>query len=308
MHEFEYRAPTTLEEALSLLQEYGDDAKVVAGGTALLIMMKQQLVQPAVLVDLQNLPGMRGIDEADGGLRVGALTRHREVETSSLVQRRLPALAETFARVATVSIRNAATVGGNVAHGDPSLDPPAMLTALDARVRVAGPKGTRELPLEGLYVDYYETNIEPGEIVMEVLVPSLGPRTAATYFKFLPRTEDDYATVGVAARVTLSEDGSVCADARVALSAAGSTTIRARAAEDAVRGRAAEESTFREAGTAARDECDPLSDLRGSSEYKRDMVEVFVRRALIEATRRVREGVGASSPRNSAGSDGGARR
>ncbi len=292
MYGFTYQAPESLEETQQLLAEHGDEAKLLAGGTALVIMLKQELVNPTYLVDLRRLNGpLREIVDEDGGLRIGALTSHRQLETSELARRRAPALVETLHHLATVRIRNAATVGGSVAHGDPSLDLPATLVALDATVDVSSASGARTLSVDGLYLDYYETRLRPDEVVRSVRVPSLAPNTAATYLKYLSRTEDDYATVGVAARVTLDPTGARCEDVRLALSAAGSTTIRARAAEDALRGQPATEEAFRAAGAAVRDEVDPISDVRGSAEYKRDMAEVFVRRALERAVAQTRTGL-----------------
>ncbi len=283
MNTFEYRAARSLEEALALLAEYGDEAKLIAGGTALVILMKQQLVQPGCLIGLQGVPELAGVRLAEGGLVAGALATHRELEVSPAVARHWPALAATFARVATIRIRNVATIGGNLAHGDPALDPPVTLTALDAQVRLASARGDRLVPLDELFVDYYETAIQPDEILAELRVPPMPPRSAAAFLKFLPRTEDDYGTVTVAVRLTVDASGARCEDVRIALGAAGATTLRARGGEAVLRGQTIGDEVFREAGAVARGEADPLSDIRGSSAYKRDMVAVFVRRALVQA-------------------------
>ncbi len=289
MYPFAYQAPRSLEETHELLAEWGDEAKLLAGGTALVILLKQELVNPTYLVDLRHLNGpLRQVVEEDGALRIGALATHRQVETSAIVQSRLPAVADTLRHVATVRIRNAATVGGSVAHGDPSLDLPATLVALDATVTASSAAGDRSLPIDGLYLDYYETGLRPDEVVRDVRIPLLAPHTGATYLKYLSRTEDDYATVGVAARVTLDATGQRCEEVRVALSAAGSTTIRARSVEDVLRGQPASAEAFRTASASVRDEVDPISDVRGSAEYKRDMAEVFVRRALVRAAAEAR--------------------
>ena len=293
MQPFSYRAPASLDETRSLMAEWGDEAKLIAGGTALVILLKQELVNPTYLVDLRHLaPELTYVREEDGGVRLGGLTTLRTLETSDTVRQRLPALAETLHHVATMRIRNAATIGGNVAHGDPALDAPATLIALDGSVNVTSQSGERSLPLDGFYLDYYETQLQPDEVVHDVWIPLAPPHTGATYLKYLSRTEDDYATVGVAARLTLDDNGERCEDVRLALSAAGSTVIRARAAEDALRGQPATVEAFRAAAAAVRDEVDPISDIRGSSEYKRDMAEVFVRRALEQAAARARNGAG----------------
>ena len=283
MKPFEFHAPDSVDEVLSLLAEHGEDAKLIAGGSALLIMMKQDLVQPAHLVSLHRLADLRGIDQRDGGLRIGALQTHRELETSPLVAQHFPALAETFHKVATIRIRMAATIGGNLAHGDPALDPPVTLLALGASVRLQSRGGSRMVPLDELFVDYYETAVQPDEVLTEVVVPAMPPRSSAAFLKFLPRTEDDYGTVTTAVRLTADASGQRCEDVRITLGAAGSTTLRARAAEDALRGQPLSEEAFRAAGAVARGESDPISDLRGSATYKQDMVEVFVRRALVRA-------------------------
>ncbi len=283
MNLFDYRAVGSVDEALSLLAEYGDEAKLIAGGTALVIMMKQNLVQPSCLVDVRNISDLSGIRTSGEALSIGSLTTHREVETSPLVARHFPALAYTYSKVATIRIRDVATVGGNLAHGDPSLDPPVTLTALDARVRLVSGEGERVVPLDELYLDYYETDVRQGELLAELQVPFMPPRSQAAFIKFLPRTEDDYGTVTVGVRLTLDESGQRCADARVVLGAAASTTLRVRDAEAVLRGQAIGDAAFREAGAVAREQADPVSDIRGSSDYKKDMVEVFVRRALRQA-------------------------
>src|SRR5882762_6721950 len=170
MNAFEYAAPRTLDEALGVLREHGDEAKVIAGGTALVTMMRQRLVSPGYLVSLREIPGLGRIEVANGGVRIGALVTHREVETSPLVRERIPVLAETFRRVATVRIRHMATVGGALAHADPNQDPPVTLLALGARVEIRGARGSRELPLAEFFRDYYETALEPGELVTAIKV------------------------------------------------------------------------------------------------------------------------------------------
>lgn len=283
MKPFDYRVPADLDEALALLAEHGDEGKLLAGGTALVILMKQELVQPSCLIDLRRLTSLAGIRELDGGLAVGALTTLREVETSPLVAGAFPALVETFARVANIRVRHVATVGGGLAHGDPSQDPPVTLLALDAEVHLVSAEGERTLPLDELFVDYYDTAVQPTEVLAEVRIPQLPPRSAATFLKFTPRTEDDYGTVTVAVRLTADPAGTRCEDVRIALGAVGSTTLRARAAESALKGQPLADAAFREAAALARAATDPIADLRGSSAYKQRMAEVFVRRALERA-------------------------
>jgi len=288
---FEYRAPRVLDEALAVLREHGEDARVVAGGTALVTMMRQHLVRPGCLVSLRDVQGLNRIEATNGALRLGALVTHREAEVSPLVRERLPVLAETFRRVATVRIRHMATIGGALAHADPNQDPPVTLLALGARVEIRGARGHRELPLEEFFRDYYETALEPGELVTAVTVPLLPVASGATFLKFLPRTADDYATVAVAAIVTLEPDGERCREARIALGSVGVTPLRGMAAEAILSGQRLSESLLQAAGEAVKGVVDPLSDHRGSAAYKREMAGVMIRRALTqawEAARRAR--------------------
>ena len=292
MNAFEYRAPRGLDEALAVLREHGEDARVVAGGTALVTMMRQHLVRPGCLVSLRDVQGLNRIEATNGALRLGALVTHREAEVSPLVRERLPVLAETFRRVATVRIRHMATIGGALAHADPNQDPPVTLLALGASVEIRGARGHRELPLGEFFRDYYETALEPGELVTAVTVPLLPVASGATFLKFLPRTADDYATVAVAAIVTLEPDGERCREARIALGSVGVTPLRAREAEALLAGERLSESLLRAAGEAVKGRVDPLSDHRGSAAYKREMTEVMVGRALTQAWEAARRSAG----------------
>ena len=202
---FEYRTPKNLKEVHATLKEFGADAKLISGGTALVIMMKQRLVRPSCLVSLGSVRGLNGIELKNGGVSIGGLATHRSVEGSSLVRRRLPMLAETYHHVATLRIRNVATVGGGLAHADPNQDPPPSLIALGATVKVTSANGSRVIPLDEFFKGYYETVLNPDEIITEVMVPKLAANTGAAYIKFLPRTADDYATVSAAAVLTLDK-------------------------------------------------------------------------------------------------------
>lgn len=278
LHDFTFHRPATLQEACALLDEHGYDAQPFAGGTALVVLMKQSLALPDHLVSLDRIEGMSEIRLDGDALHVGALVRHRDVETSPLVREVVPLLAETYARVATVRIRNMATVGGGLAHADPAQDPPAALIALGASVRAVSSGGARTIPVEELFFDYYESALEPGEIIESVTVPRPAPGARSVYLKFLPRTEDDYATVAVAA-VGEVDDGT-CASVRVALIAAGPTPVRATEVESALTGQPVSAESIRLAAETVRDQVDPLDDFRGSADYKREMAVVFTRRAL----------------------------
>ena len=283
MQPFEYRTPKSVKEVQQELKQFGTDGKLIAGGTALIIMMKQRLVRPTCLISLRSVRGLAGIAEKNGALRIGGSTTHREVETSSLVRRRLPFLAETYRRVATIRVRNMATVGGGLAHADPNQDPPPTLIALGATLKASSTDGSRIIPLEEFFTDYYETVLKPDEVITEVSVPRLPSNSAGAYLKFLPRTADDYATVSAAAVVTLDKAKKIFSDVRIALGSVGTTPIRAREAEAVLRGQPVKAEALREAAEKAKQAVDPISDFRGSAAYKREMAGVFVRRALEKA-------------------------
>ncbi len=280
---FEYRTPKTLKEVQADLKKFGSDAKVIAGGTALVIMMKQRLVRPTCLISLRSVRGLNKIALKDGGIQIGGLATHREVETSSLVRRRIPTLAETYRHVATIRVRTMATVGGGLAHADPNQDPPPTLIALGATLKAASANGARTIPIEEFFTDYYETVLKPDELITEVFIPRLPANSGAAYLKFLPRTADDYATVSAAAVVTLDKTKKAFADVRIALGSVGTTPIRATEAEAVLRGQPVKAEALREAAEKAKKAVDPISDFRGSAAYKKEMAGVFVRRALEKA-------------------------
>ena len=278
MRDFYFHSPSTLEEALQLLDEHQEDGRPMAGGTALVVLMKQSLLEADHLISLSRVPGLAGVRLESDGLHIGALTHHREVETSDLVKQHAPLLAEVYHHVATIRIRNVATVGGGIAHADPAQDPPPGLIVLDARVKLQSRNGERILPITEVFQDYYETAIQPGELLTEVIVPTTHSGVRTAYLKFLPRTADDYATIAVAARADVN-NGSV-RNLRVALGAAGPTPVHATAVEQALEGQSISPDAIRRAAEAVADQVDPLEDFRGSSDYKRDMAVVFTRRAL----------------------------
>ena len=292
MNDFQYHTPHSLEEAFSLLEQHGDDARIIAGGTALILFMNQRLVQPGHLLSLQRIPGLDGISATDDGIQIGAMCTHREVETSTVLKRTVPLLCETYHHVATPRIRNMATVGGGLIHADPNLDPPPSLIVLGAQAALESSTGQRKVAVEELFLDYYETVIRPDEILTQVDIPPLPPNSGTCYIKFLPRTADDYATVSVAALLTLGEDGATCEEAKIALGSLGATPIRARQAENILRGHPVTPDLIQQAAEVAEGEVDPMDDFRGSSGYKRQMAKVFTRRALEHALDSVR---GASS-------------
>ncbi len=282
MIDFEYHAPTSLDQVFGLLDQYGDDARVMAGGTALVIQMKQRLSQPGHVIGLRQVGGLNSIESTTEGLRIGALCTQRQIENSILIAEDLPLLTDTFRKIATPRIRNMATIGGGLVNGDPNQDPPPALIALGASAVMTCKSGDRVVPLEDLFLDYYETDIHPGEVLTSVLVPPAPAGSGSVYLKFLPRTADDYGTVSAAAIVSKEQDGTF-KDVRIVLGSVGVTPIRAKDAEDALRGKALTDENIRAATALVKDAVDPLEDFRGSSEYKTDMAEVFARRAVEQA-------------------------
>jgi carbon-monoxide dehydrogenase medium subunit len=285
MIRFDYQEPTTLKKAFSLMEKHGDDARVIAGGTSLIIMMRQRLLTPKVVISLGRIPKFDRIGyRSKDGLRIGAGARHRDVELSPAVKKHYPLLHETFRKVAQPRIRNMGTVGGNLAGGDPLTDPGASLIALDAEVTLASSKGQRTLRLDEFFIDYYQTAMEPGELLTEIHVPP-PQRPGWSHIKFTPRSIEDFATVGVA--ITLQANNGTCDDIRIGLNSVASTIVRARKAEEVLRGKPITDINLQEMGEVAATECDPTDDNRGSAEYKRDLVKVLVRRAAQEAYQRL---------------------
>lgn len=279
---FEMMAPTSLEEALSLLDPDEPTVRPVAGGTALMLMMKAGVFTPTRLVCLHGVePEFSRITLASNGeLRIGAMATLREVEKDPNVAVRLPVLKRAMRTLSSVRVRNVARVGGALAHGDPHMDLPPVLSALGARVSIAGASGNRELALDELYAGYYETVLEKNELITAVTVPALNGRKAA-YMKITSRTADDWPALGVAVTFAL-EDGAI-RDPVVVVSAATEKVTRMGAAESALQGAVPDDAVLRRAGDAAADEVQTLSDAHGSAPYKRELLRVYLRRAVRQA-------------------------
>ncbi len=281
---FDYHQPDSLDQATELLARHGGDAIALAGGTAVMLLLQQGLIRPAHVVGLGGIAALRGIRSDAQGLWIGAHATHREAERSPELRAAHPMLADAFAKVATVRIRNQATVGGNLAHADPAQDPPPALIASDAVAVIAGLGGARrEAILDGFFLDHLETSLAPGELIVGVRVPPAGPGTRSTFLKFLPRSADDYATVSVAAVVRLDANGRI-AHIRVALGSAGPTPVRALRVEASLAGERPTPERIREAAALVREEVDPIEDARGSVAYKTEMARVFTQRALLRVT------------------------
>jgi carbon-monoxide dehydrogenase medium subunit len=284
---FAYQSAASFPEAVALLQELGSEAKVLAGGCSLIPLMKLRLAEPAQLVDLGRIPDAAYITESDGELRIGALTREAEIETASLVAERYPILADASSVIADPTVRNMGTIGGNLAHGDPANDHPAVMLALRASFVVLGPDGERVVPADDFFVDLFQTTLAPTEVLTAVRVPAPRPGSGAGYVKF-ERQVGDFAIAAAAAAVRL-QDGRV-AEASIALTNAGPTVIRAATAEASLAGRAPDEVAIHEAADAAIERIEPWADLRGGTAIKRRMTGVAVQRALRLAVRRASRG------------------
>lgn len=277
--------PTTLAEAVDVLDSYDGEAKLVAGGTALTLMIQQRLVTPQALVSLRDVSGLRNIDHVDGVARMGALVTHAEVARHPVVRSHLPLVADSFAVVGNAQVRSAATVGGVLAEADYASDPPAALLALDAVVTVYGPEGNRTVPLNELLLGFYQTSLSPAEVVREVCVPVPPAGSGSAYLKYISRSREDRPCVGVAAVVRLADDGT-CEDMRIAVGAACDVPVRLGEVERSAVGRRLDTATLTELGDAYADRMEPLEDVRGSAWYRGEMVRVWVRRAVEVASRR----------------------
>lgn len=278
MKHFEYLEPATVADACALLKQYAGEARVFAGGSSLSILLKQGFLQPEALINIKKIDALRGIEEAVDGLVIGALVTHHDIETSSLLAARLPVLCELEHDVANIRVRNMATVGGNIASGEPLTDLPCVFIALDATVRIASASGDRTLPLEEVFVDYYETQLEDDEVLTQVVIPVLPPHSAIDYVRFSSSSVVDKPCIGVAVRMSVAPGSGVCSNVRIGLGCVASTPMRARKAEALLEGQVLSDENLGAAAAAASAECNPLSDLRGSERYKREMVRALVKR------------------------------
>lgn len=281
---FDYHAPSTLAEALGLLQQFGEGAKVLSGGQSLLPLLKLRLGTAEHLVDIGRIPGLEYIREEAGTLRIGGRTRESALENSELVRAKFPILHDTARVIADPLVRNLATVGGNLAHGDPGNDHPATMIALRAQVVATGPSGERVLPVEKFFLGLFSTALQPGEILTEIRIPVPPPRSGGAYVK-LERKVGDYATAAAAAQVELGPNGSF-ARAGIALTNAGPTPIHCAAAEKSLIAQRPSEAAYAQAGRLAAEAAMPKADRRGSVEYKREMARVLTVRALKIAVQR----------------------
>jgi len=284
---FEYHRPETLDEALALLDQYGDDAKVLAGGMSFIPLMKLRFASPGHVVDINRIPGLSGISEDGGWLRVGALARHNEIARSDLVKARYPAMATAAPLISDPLVRNLGTIGGSLAHADPAGDWGSVVLAMGGQVVARSSAGERVVDIDDLFQTTFLTTLQPNEVITEVRVPVAQARSGGTYLK-LERKVGDFATVGVAVQLGL-DDGRV-ASAGIGLTSVGPRNIKATEAEASLAGNEPNEAAFAEAARLAAAAARPVTDLRGSVDYKRNVVEVFVRRGLARALEMARAG------------------
>jgi len=281
MREFDWLEPASVEEASRMLADLGDEVRVIAGGTALMLGMRQRMLAPTHLISVARIERLRGIAfDAQQGLRIGALARHADVARSPLVRQHAPVLASMAARVANPQVRNQGTIGGNLCYADPSTDPPGCLMALNAQVVLGSARGERVLSIEEFLVDYYVTALEPDEIVLEIRVPPLAAGTEGVYSRFL-RTAAEHRPLASVALVARRE-GALCREARIAVGASTPIPTRLRRAEAFLEGRSITPEVAAEVADIVAQDITPVEDLRGSAEFRRDMVRAVARRTVAE--------------------------
>jgi carbon-monoxide dehydrogenase medium subunit len=274
---FELLQPRSLDEAVALLEKHGDDARAIGGGTTLVILLKQRALHYPYLVDLQTIPGLNQISQESDGVRIGALATHRMVELSPLVRQEIPVVADAFGQIGNVRVRQTASVGGNLAHGDYRLDPPPPLLALGATVTAFGPKGERNIALKDFFRGLYETALEPGEVLTSVKVPIMPANSRAVYLRYSTLSANDWPCLGVA--VFLQRDNGRCRELRIGLGGLAATPLLVSGLEFAA-GQALDHAVIDKVLDAVDAQIAPSSDLRGSEWYKRRMARLFVKKAI----------------------------
>jgi aerobic carbon-monoxide dehydrogenase medium subunit len=282
---FDYSLPSTLNEALALLKQHGDEAKILAGGHSLIPMMKLRFASPSHLIDINNIPGLSYIKEEGGFLKFGAMTREVMLEDSELIKSKYPIFSDATKLIADPSVRNMGTIGGNIAHGDAANDHPAILLALRAEVVITGASGVRSVPIDEFFFGFYSTAVQHGEILTEIKIPIPAKGSGGAYHK-LERKVGDYATAGVAVQLTM--DNGVCKYAGIGLTNVNATPLRAKRSEDVLKGNKITDALIEQAAQFAAQDCNPSADLRGDVEYKRAMVKVLVKRIIHKALDRAK--------------------
>jgi aerobic carbon-monoxide dehydrogenase medium subunit len=282
---FEYYSPTTLPEALSLLHKSGENAKILAGGQSLIPVMKLRLGSPSHLIDINRVQGLNYIQETDGVLRIGAMTRMADLESSDLLRSKYGVIHDAAMHIADPLVRNRGTAGGNISHADPANDLPATMLALDAEFHAIGTNGSKKFRAQDFFVDTFTTKLSHDDILTEIQVPAHTPGSGGAYMK-LEKRVGDFAIVGVGVQISLDNRGT-CLKAGIGLTAVGPTALKAKNAEEYLRGKnLADESVLSRAGELASEQSSPTADLRGPAEYKKEMVKIFTIRSLKTAHKR----------------------
>ena len=287
MRNFDYFAPQSLSDATSLLRRYGTKARLLAGGTDLLLRLERRLIETSVVVDLKKIRALRGIKATRKGLRIGAVTLMEEIASSPLVQSRYGMIAKGAAAVGSIQTRNRATLGGNLCNASPAADTAPPLIALSARARIAGSRRDREVPLEEFFIGPGKTCLQPNELLKEIFIPS-PPGRSGSSFQRCTRTAMDIALVSCAVFLSLVSKREIVADIRIALGAVAPTPVRAQPAEDVLKGKNPDRDAIEEAAERAVASVSPIDDVRSSASYRREMVRVLTRRAIEEALREAR--------------------
>ena len=285
--QFNYDAPETLDEAIALLHQYGDDAKILAGGHSLIPMMKLRFASPTHLIDIKNIPGLAYVKEEDGHLKIGAMTTEVEVEDSDLIKSKYHIFSDATKLIADPQVRNFGTLGGNLAHGDAANDHPAVMLALGASVEITGKDGKRVVSIDDFFHGFYMTAVQHGEVLTEIQIPEASGNYGTAYHK-AERKVGDYATAGVAVMVQIGDDGK-CRKAGIGLTNVNSVPMRASRSEEVLVGSDLSESVIAQAAQYASEDCNPSDDLRGDEDYKRHLVKVITKRMLNLAISRAKK-------------------
>lgn len=283
---FEYSKASTVNEALQMMKDYGDEAKILAGGHSLIPMMKLRFASPSHLIDINGIKGLAYIKEEDSYLKIGALTREAELEHSKLIQNSYPIFKDVTKLIADPQVRNMGTIGGNLAHGDAANDHPAVMIAIRAEIEITGLKGNRIVPIDEFFFGFYMTAIQEGELLTEIRIPTPHPRTGSAYHK-IERKVGDYATAGVAVQISLDENG-ICRYAGIGLTNVNTKPMRATRSEELLLGQEINQALIDQAAQLASEDCNPSSDLRGSEDFKRYLVGVLVKRMINKSIERIK--------------------
>lgn len=284
---FNYDAPATLDEAYALLHQYGDDAKILAGGHSLIPMMKLRFASPTHLIDINNIPGLSYIKEEDGKLKIGAMTKECDLEESDVIKSKYHIFTDASKLIADPQVRNFGTIGGNLAHGDAANDHPAVMIALGAEVEISGKEGKRSVSIDEFFYGFYTTAVQHGEILTEISLPAAGANMGSAYHK-AERKVGDYATAGVAAVIEIDDSGT-CTKAGIGLTNVNATPLRAARSEEALVGTKLTADDIAKAAQYASEDCNPSADLRGDEDYKRHLVKVITKRMLNKAIDRAKK-------------------